>query len=76
MKVSVSLPHDDVAFVDDYASRSDLSSRSAVIHRAIQLLRTATLTDAYAAAWEEWEGTEDARLWDVTAADGVSDAQR
>lgn len=75
MKVSVSLPDDDVAFVDEYATRSG-DSRSAVVHRAIGLLRAAELEQAYADAWQEWEATEDAELWEATVADGIGDAPR
>jgi antitoxin MazE9 len=76
MKVSVSLPEDDVAFVDEYASRLGIPSRSSVLHRAIQLLRMSELEDSYAAAFTEWEADEDARLWDRTAGDGLTDAAR
>jgi Arc/MetJ-type ribon-helix-helix transcriptional regulator len=74
MKVSVSLPDDDLSFVDEYARRAGVTSRSAVIHRAIGLLRSASLEEAYAAAWTEWEASNDAALWDATAADGIDDA--
>jgi Arc/MetJ-type ribon-helix-helix transcriptional regulator len=74
MKVSVSLPDDDLSFVDEYARRAGVTSRSAVIHRAIGLLRSASLEEAYAAAWPEWEASNDAALWDATAADGIDDA--
>jgi Arc/MetJ-type ribon-helix-helix transcriptional regulator len=76
VKVSVSIPEDDLAFVDDYARRRGVGSRSAVLHDAIELLRMSELEDAYAAAWDEWEGTEEARLWDGTAGDGITDAAR
>ncbi len=29
------------------------------------------LEEAYAAAWDEWEASGEAPLWDGTAADGV-----
>ena len=74
MKVSISLPGDDVTFVDQYAARVGAASRSAVIHRAIGMLRSASLEEAYAAAWREWEASGDAALWDATAADGIVDA--
>lgn len=76
MKLSVSLPEDDVAFVDDYSAKAGMASRSSVIHKAIALLREASLQDSYAAAFDEWDDTEDARLWDATVADGVGDAAR
>ncbi|HZV50233.1 MAG TPA: antitoxin [Candidatus Dormibacteraeota bacterium] len=76
MKISVSLPGDDVTFLDEYARRFGMPSRSAVVHEAIGLLRTAGLEDAYAMAWHEWEGGEDATLWDRAMADGIGDAPR
>ncbi|WP_093800828.1 ribbon-helix-helix domain-containing protein [Streptomyces sp. Wb2n-11] len=76
MKISVSLPREDVAFVDAYAAETEAESRSAVIHAAIELLRNSRLESDYAAAFEEWDASEDAAFWDRTAGDGLADAQR
>ncbi|MEU1300536.1 ribbon-helix-helix domain-containing protein [Streptomyces shenzhenensis] len=76
MKISVSLPQEDVAFVDEYATRTDAESRSAVIHAAIELLRQAQLEEEYAAAFAEWDGSEDAEFWDRFSGDGLSDEAR
>jgi Arc/MetJ-type ribon-helix-helix transcriptional regulator len=73
MKISVSLPQEDVTFVDEYASRTEADSRSAVIHTAIELLRTAELEAQYTEAFAEWDASEDAALWDRTAGDGITD---
>jgi len=73
MKLSVSLPEEDVSFLDTYAERKGNLSRSAVLQRAIRLLRTAELGPAYAEAWAEWEASGEAALWEVTIADGVRD---
>ena len=43
MKVSVSLPGDDVEFLDDYATKQGLDSRSAALQRAVRLLRVSEL---------------------------------
>jgi Arc/MetJ-type ribon-helix-helix transcriptional regulator len=75
MKLSVSLPEDDVSFVDEYARRRGSASRSSVVHHAIELLRMAELEDSYAGAWEEWAQTE-AEEWNSTAGDGIADAAR
>jgi Arc/MetJ-type ribon-helix-helix transcriptional regulator len=75
MKLSVSLPEDDVAFIDDYAARSGEATRSSVIHQGIALLRMASLENAYAEAWQEWEADADSGLWESTSADGIIDAQ-
>ena len=74
MKISVSLPEDDVAFLDAYAERVGTPSRSAVLQRAIGLLRAAGLEEQYAAAWDEWDTAEDAVLWTTTLSDGIVDA--
>ncbi|WP_433269893.1 antitoxin [Actinosynnema sp. CS-041913] len=76
MKISVSLPEEDVEFVDRYLRQHRSSSRSSVIHQAILLLREAGLENAYASAWDEWEADGAAEMWDVTAPDGVVDASR
>ena len=70
MKVSVSLPDDDVEFLDAYAEREGCASRSAVLHRAVRLLRASELGAAYEDAWTEWEASDDATLWETTAGDG------
>ena len=71
MKVSVSLPGDDVQFLDEYAREQGLESRSAALHRAVRLLRTAELGGAYEAAWDEWAARGDADLWESTTGDGL-----
>ncbi len=72
MKLSVSLPEDDVAVLDEHIRRTGLSSRSAALHHAIGLLRHTDLEQDYAQAWTEWETTGDATAWDTTASDGMS----
>jgi Arc/MetJ-type ribon-helix-helix transcriptional regulator len=71
MKVSVSLPGEDVQFLDEYAKEQGLESRSAAVHRAIRLLRAAELGAPYEAAWEEWAAEGEAALWESTIGDGV-----
>lgn len=71
MKVSVSLPGEDVQFLDEYAKEQGLESRSAALHRAVRLLRTAELGGTYEAAWEEWAVQDDGTLWDSTIGDGL-----
>lgn len=72
MKVSVSLPGEDVEFLDAYAKSQGYSSRSAVVHTAVRLLRATELGGAYEEAWQEWTGQADSVLWDSTIADGLS----
>ena len=71
MKISVSLPEEDVAFLDQYARSVAAGSRSAVVQRAIRLLRAAELEPAYAQAWEEWASSGDAEAWDAATGDGI-----
>ncbi len=70
MKVSVSLPEEDVEFLDSYAERGGYASRSAVLHKAVRLLRASELGAAYEDAWAMWEAGDDSSLWDATTADG------
>jgi Arc/MetJ-type ribon-helix-helix transcriptional regulator len=76
MKLSVSLPEEDVEYLDEYVDQHPTASRSAALHEAIKLLRLSTLESAYEDAYAEWTGTEDAGLWENTSADGLGDATR
>ncbi|MEM9518950.1 MAG: ribbon-helix-helix domain-containing protein [Actinomycetota bacterium] len=71
MKVSVSLPDDDVAFLDRYAETHGGTSRSAALHEAVKLLRAAELEADYADAWDEWVADGGAG-WDAAASDGLA----
>jgi antitoxin MazE9 len=71
MKVSVSLPSEDVEFLDAYAAAHAFPSRSAVLQQAIRVLRLSDLDDAYGAAWSEWDEAGDAEAWDRTTGDGL-----
>jgi Arc/MetJ-type ribon-helix-helix transcriptional regulator len=71
MKVSVSLPDEDVEFLDAYAETQGYASRSAVLHKAVRLLRASELGPSYEQAWDEWLAGDDAELWDSTAGDGL-----
>ncbi|VAW09620.1 hypothetical protein MNBD_ACTINO02-2828 [hydrothermal vent metagenome] len=72
MKVSVSLPEDDVAFLDECVRSRGLASRSAAVQKAVRMMRSAELVDAYAEAFDEWAESDDAGLWDAVAGDGTS----
>jgi len=71
MKLSVSLPDEDVEFLDAYAEEHGIESRSAVVHRAVRTLRASQLADAYADAWEEWSADKTSKYWDAVANDGL-----
>ena len=76
MKVSVSLPDDDVATLDEFARTQGLKSRSAAVRHAIRLLRHPDLEQDYAAAWQEWAQSGDQAAWEATVADGLANATR
>lgn len=71
MKLSVSLPDEDVEFLDQYTQTQGYESRSAVVHKAVRLLRATELGADYAKAWDEWSESGDADAWDAPAGDGL-----
>lgn len=71
MKVSVSLPAEDVEFLDEYAASQGIGSRSAAVHKAVRLLRASGLGAAYEDAWTDWTETDDSQLWETTTDDGL-----
>ncbi|MEA2685238.1 MAG: hypothetical protein QOE93_433 [Actinomycetota bacterium] len=71
MKLSVSLPDDDVEFLDAYAAAQKIPSRSAVLHQAVRLLQASELGPAYEDAWADWDSGADAPLWDQVSGDGL-----
>jgi hypothetical protein len=72
MKLSVSVPSEDIAFLDAYAAEHELGSRSAALHVAIRVLRISALPGSYAEAWSDWEGDGEAEAWDTTTGDGAA----
>ncbi len=76
MKLSVSLPDEDVATLDAFARTAGLPSRSAALQHAIRLLRLPELERDYEAAWDEWAGSGEQAAWSATSADGIVDAAR
>lgn len=76
MKLSVSLPNEDVAILDEFVRTAGLASRSAAVHHAVRMLRLPGLEKDYETAWGEWEASGDRAAWSVTAADGIADAAR
>lgn len=71
MKLSVSLPDEDVEFLDAYARSRGYGSRSAVVQAAVRMLRSAKLGEAYAEAWNEWAGSGDGDAWEAATGDGM-----
>jgi len=75
MKVSVSLPDEDIEFLDAYARSVGARSRSAVLQRAVRLLRATELGPAYAQAWQEWEASGDSEVWESVSGDGLDNPE-
>jgi putative addiction module CopG family antidote len=71
MKISISLPDEDLQFVDAQASSGQFSSRSAVLQAAVRILRDRQHADSYAAAWDEWDASDDGTIWDAATSDGI-----
>ncbi|PZQ88408.1 MAG: antitoxin [Leifsonia xyli] len=67
MKVSVSIPDDDLAYLDTQTLSGRYPSRSAALQDAIRMLRESELADAYVEAFAEW--ADDG--WESAAADGL-----
>jgi len=71
MKVSISLPDGDVEFLDAYAQSRGIESRSAVVHKAVRMLRASELGEAYEGAFTSWADEGEDAVWDAVAADGL-----
>jgi Arc/MetJ-type ribon-helix-helix transcriptional regulator len=72
MKLSVSLPEGDVAYLDAYARTRGEQSRSAVLHKAVRALRATELSSSYEDAWDTWATSGEADAWEPTVADGLT----
>ena len=71
MKMSVSLPEEDIEFLDTYVKDHAAGSRSAALHKAVGLLRAAQLAGAYEDAWASWDSSDESAAWDTVLADGL-----
>lgn len=67
----MSLPGEDVDFLDEYARERGLESRSAAVQQAVRLLRIGELGASYEVAWDEWTGGGEAKAWHDTIDDGL-----
>lgn len=66
-KISISLPDEDVAYLDSLHA----PSRSAAVHQAISHARLGVLEAAYTEAFAEWDATADEAFWSSHDSDGV-----
>jgi Arc/MetJ-type ribon-helix-helix transcriptional regulator len=71
MKLSISLSEADVAILDAHILATGLPGRSAAVQRAIRMLADDRLQQDYAAAWEEWDQSDDRSSWESTTVDGL-----
>jgi len=76
MKLSVSLPEEDVAILDEFARTAGLSSRSAALRHAVRMLRLPQLEQDYQTAWNDWEASGDHAASSTANSDGIADAAR
>ena len=72
MKLSVSLPDEDLEFLDHQVRAQIYPSRSAALHAAVRMLKSVELVDAYTQAFGEWSQSPDAQDWEHLVADGMS----
>lgn len=71
MKLSVSLPEEDVAVLDRYVREVGLPSRSAGLQQALRRLRRPSLQQDYADAYAEWDDSAEPAAWDAVTSDGL-----
>ena len=71
MKLSVSLRPTDVEFVDQYLAEHGERSRSAVVRKALELLREQVIGEMYDVAWRQWVEDGEDKIWDLAVGDGL-----
>lgn len=78
MKVQISARIDEglATFLEAYQKNHEVKNRSEVLERAIEALREHSLSEEYAQAMAEWEGSEDAELWEQTVGDGITSGEQ
>lgn len=64
MKLSISLPDEECEYLDRCVDDGQYQSRSAVVLRALRLLRSADLGAMYAEAFTEWASSDEGADWD------------
>jgi predicted transcriptional regulator len=69
-KLSISLPDDDLRFLDALAASFD-GNRSAAVHEVIRTAREVRAAGEYAAAFADWSSSDVEVDWEATMADGI-----
>jgi metal-responsive CopG/Arc/MetJ family transcriptional regulator len=67
-KLSISLPAETLGFLETYRTAHGVKTRSQVVDMALKQMRERELESAYQEAAAEAD-----TVWEVTAADGLSD---
>ena len=65
---------EDVNFLDVFADRAGMNSRSAVVQQAIAMLKAADLADDYERAFNESHDTGEGAVWDTASDEGLGRA--
>ena len=65
MKLSVSLPEVECEFLDKCVEQGLYPSRSAIVLRALRLLRSADLGKMYSDAFDEWDESDEGADWEA-----------
>jgi Arc/MetJ-type ribon-helix-helix transcriptional regulator len=71
MKLSVSLPDEQVRALDRLVAEQGLATRSAAVQRAVALYVIDGLQTEYDKAFEDWEASGDAAAWEPVVGDGI-----
>jgi Arc/MetJ-type ribon-helix-helix transcriptional regulator len=71
MKLSISVPDEQMALIDRVMTAQGLTSRSAAIQQGIELWLNQALVDDYAAAFKEWDRSGDSTAWETVVGDGL-----
>lgn len=74
VKISVSIPEDELALLDELIAREELPNRSAGVRRAIEEFRRARLAAEYKECFSQPSFEDEAKLWEDTLADGLDNA--
>jgi Arc/MetJ-type ribon-helix-helix transcriptional regulator len=71
MKLSVSVPEEQIERLDRIVEARGLASRSAAIQEGIELLIHDSLVAEYKSAFREWTDAGEGTTWESTVNDGL-----
>jgi hypothetical protein len=70
-RLTFSIPDDDALYISSLATTFHNGNKSAALHDALRRVRELDASDAYAAAFDDWEKSGESSAWDATSADGI-----